>query len=111
MGGSAFGPDDGGRRGGDRAAAARRKVWRTSGPQRLFIIDQYEMGFEIDPEGGGSHLRVWIDYDLPPAGPGRWLGAILAPAYARWCVNRMLSDGRVRFRPGRPGPRRPARAA
>ena len=78
----------------------RRKVWRTSGPQRLLIIDRYEMGFEVDPEGAGAGLRVWIDYELPPAGLRRWLGVLFAPAYARWCVRRMVADAVAAFASG-----------
>lgn len=70
----------------------RRKVWKTVGTPRMLIIDRYEMGFEIAPDGDGSRLRVWIDYDRPARGTGRWLGLLLGASYARWCVGRMVSD-------------------
>lgn len=70
----------------------RRKVWRTVGIPRLFVIASYEMGFEVAPAGNRTHLRVWIDYDLPSHGLGRWLGTVAGKAYARWCVGRMVSD-------------------
>lgn len=85
----------------------RRKVWRTVGRPRLIIIGDYEMGFEATPAPDGCALRVWIDYELAPAGPGRLVPA-LADAYARWCVERMASDARRTFgavapvRAGRP---------
>ncbi|MDO8324687.1 SRPBCC family protein [Phenylobacterium sp.] len=85
----------------------RRKVWRTVGRPRLIIIGDYEMGFEATPVPDGAALRVWIDYELAPAGLGRLVPA-LADAYARWCVERMAGDARRTFgavapvRAGRP---------
>ena len=71
---------------------ARRKVWRTVGTPRLLIIAWYEMGFELKPMNGGTELRVWIDYELPLSGVGRLLGRLSGTSYARWCVQRMVSD-------------------
>jgi hypothetical protein len=75
----------------------RRKTWETRGRSRLVIIDNYRMGFEIDEKQGGSRLRVFIDYDLPQGLIGRLLGALLAPIYARWCVERMANDAKQTF--------------
>lgn len=86
----------------------RRKVWRTVGRPRLIIIGDYEMGFEATPVLHGAALRVWIDYELAPAGLGRWALA-LADAYARWCVERMAGDARRTF--GAVAPVRAARPA
>ena len=69
----------------------RRKVWRTVGRPRLVVIGSYEMGFELGAADQGSALRVWIDYELPPRGLGRFLPA-LGDAYARWCVKQMAGD-------------------
>jgi hypothetical protein len=76
---------------------ARRKVWRTVGTPRLFIIAGYEMGFELRPQNDGTELRVWIDYELPTAGVGRLLGILSGNFYARWCVQQMVSDAVRRF--------------
>lgn len=73
------------------------KVWATSGPQQLLIMASYRMGFDLTPAGSGAALRVWIDYALPPPGVWRWVGAVLAPLYARWCVGRMASDAQRHF--------------
>ena len=70
----------------------KRKVWRTVGTPRLFVIAWYEMGFELKPADGGAELRVWIDYELPSTGVGRWLGSFPGRFYARWCVQQMVSD-------------------
>jgi hypothetical protein len=72
-----------------------RKIWQTAGATRLIIIAGYAMGFEIQGEGSGAKLRVWIDYDLPRGGAGALLGLALAPLYVRWCVGRM-ADAAVR---------------
>ncbi len=69
-----------------------RKIWRTTGAPRLLVIGQYEMGFECLPQGPGTRLRVWIDYDLPASFIGKLFGSVLATFYARWCVQRILKD-------------------
>jgi hypothetical protein len=56
------------------------------------------MGIEISGEGGGSRLRVFIDYELPGGPLTRWLGVCFAGLYARWCVNQMLAGVAGRFR-------------
>ena len=68
------------------------KRWETRGRQRMLVIDSYVMGFETRQIGGGTRLRVFIDYLVPPCVPGRWLGLLFAPFYARWCVSRMVKD-------------------
>jgi hypothetical protein len=74
----------------------RRKVWRTAGTPELVVIGGYEMGFELRPVAGGSELRIWIGYDLPARGPGRWLPA-LGDAYAQWCVTQITRDAEGAF--------------
>lgn len=69
-----------------------RKVWDTTGSPRLLVIGHYRMGFELSPEANGSTLRVFIDYSLPERAPARWLGALFARYYAKWCTQRMVSD-------------------
>ena len=84
----------------------RRKVWETVGQPRLLVVGAYEMGFEITPAAPGSNLRVWIAYDLASHRLGRWLGPVLAPLYAKWCVGRMASDAAAYFdQPGKAEPR------
>lgn len=75
-----------------------RKVWRTVGTPRLVVVAGYEMGFALRPVTGGSDLRVWIDYDLPPGGIGRAL-PFLGDTYAGWCVEQMAQDARKAFGP------------
>lgn len=72
----------------------RRKVWETVEEPRLLVFGRYRLGFGIAPEGGGSRVRVFVDYDLPRTPPGRLLGPVGAHAYARWCVSRMLAEAR-----------------
>ena len=73
-----------------------RKVWETIGTPRLLVIGPYRMGFDITPTGRNARLRVFIEYALP-RGFTRVLGLLLGPAYARWCVRRMVQDAVSRF--------------
>jgi hypothetical protein len=75
----------------ERAPPAR-KVWRTTGEPSLLVISAYEMGFALAPAPAGSRLEVWIDYAVARRPLWRWLAALLAMAYACWCVRRMVSD-------------------
>lgn len=68
------------------------KVWETIGIPHLLVIGGYKMGFEITPEQTSSRVRVLIDYDLPRTTIGRFLGYLLGPFYAGWCVKRMVAD-------------------
>ena len=74
-----------------------RKIWQTVGTPRLVVLRHYRMGYEILPEGAASHLRVFIDYDLPGRGLPRWLGRLLGRPYARWCTRRMVNDAVAHF--------------
>jgi hypothetical protein len=69
-----------------------RKVWATIGTPQLVVIRDYRMGFEIVETAQGCQLRVWIDYALPRSGVRHWLGRLLAPTFARWCVENMLHE-------------------
>jgi len=51
------------------------------------------MGFDIESEGSGSRLTVYIDYDDPP-GPSRLAGKLLGGLYTRWCA-RNIAEGAV----------------
>ena len=75
----------------------RRKVWETRGRPRILIIDAYRMGFDIESVGDSSSLRVFIEYNHPPALTWRILGTLFAPIYARWCVRRMAKDAQRHF--------------
>jgi hypothetical protein len=74
-----------------------KKAWETIAEPNLLVIGSYRMGFEITPEGRRSRLRMFIDYDLPRKGLGRWLGPLLGPAYARWCTRKMAQDAAAHF--------------
>ncbi len=69
-----------------------RKVWETTGEPRLLILSWYRMGFRIAPEGGGSRLTVFIDYRLPNTVVWGILSRVSGPAYARWCLDRIVAD-------------------
>lgn len=69
-----------------------RKVIETLGKPRLLVIGRYRLGFEVLADGGGSNVRVWIDYAPPNGIMQRFFGRLLGRLYARWCVSRMLVD-------------------
>ena len=68
-----------------------RKAWETVNA-RLLVIGRYRLGFVLSPQGNRSHLRVFIDYELPESWPERWVGRLLARFYARWCTAQMTRD-------------------
>ena len=73
-----------------------RKAWQTV-EAKLLVIGQYRLGFTLSPSDHGSLLRVFIDYDLPPQGPARWLGRLFGKTYARWCTEQMANDAVAHF--------------
>lgn len=70
------------------------KAWQTI-DSRLIVIGAYTMGFDIEPLGIGSRLRVWIDYQPPTDRPV--VGLLGGKLYARWCVRQMASVASRRF--------------
>jgi len=52
------------------------------------------MGFDVAAAASGCQLCVWIDYATPQSGVHRWLGRLLAPMFARWCVENMVREVR-----------------
>jgi hypothetical protein len=75
----------------------RRKAWRTLDTD-LVVIGPYELGFELRESGPATALRVFIDYDLPSKGVGRWLGRLFGGTYAKWCTDKMAADAVAQFR-------------
>ena len=76
------------------------KSWETVGPQKMIILDQYRMGFEITPDGSKTKLRVFIDYSIPSSGVSHILGKISAHFYAKWCTEMMVRDAKDAFKKG-----------
>lgn len=74
----------------------RLKAWQTV-TANLLVIGPYRLGFELEPEGARTRMRVFIDYDFPAGAPARWLGRLFAGAYARWCTGRMGADASKHF--------------
>jgi hypothetical protein len=85
----------------EEVVAARQpptlKIWETRGEPKLIIIGSYRMGFEIEEAGQGAEVCVFIDYNYSDSVVGRLLGFLLAPMYARWCVERMARDAWAQF--------------
>ncbi|MDI4635237.1 SRPBCC family protein [Pelomonas sp. V22] len=75
----------------------KRKTWQTVGTPRLILLTAYRMGFDLRPRNTCTRARISIDYSLPESGAMAWLARWLGPAYARWCVDRMIGDAAARF--------------
>lgn len=74
-----------------RYVPGREKVWRTAGQPRLLIIENYEMRVLVEPmPDARSKLTIAIDYTLPRSVLWRAIGGMLAPSYARWCLDSMI---------------------
>lgn len=74
--------------------AAKEKVWETAGEARMIILGWYRMRLMLSPEEGGTNTELSIDYTKPTNIFLKFIAWILAPTYARWCVNSMLSDSK-----------------
>lgn len=73
-----------------------RKVLETRGDQTMVVIDAYRLGYEIQPRGADSALRIFIDYSLPTGILG-FFARLPAHFYARWCVTQMANAAAKRF--------------
>jgi hypothetical protein len=70
----------------------RRKRWCTIRAPRLIVIGGYCMQLDLSEVDGGTEVRIGIAYDLPSAGWQRFAGTMLGHRYARWCIDRMVSE-------------------
>ena len=68
------------------------KTWETNGSPKLLVVGRYRMGFDLEKRPDGALLRVFIDYALPDATWGRWLGKLFGRYYAQWCTRQMVHD-------------------
>lgn len=80
-----------------RRRAPFHKVWQTMGAPKLIVLSAYRMGFELRRAEAGTALAIWIGYALPKTGLPARLVRWLAASYARWCVDRMISDAVTHF--------------
>lgn len=76
----------------------QEKTWETTGTPKMIILGWYRMNLKTEPAGaGGTRASLGIEYTPPEGLFYRFLSAILAPFYARWCVSRMLADAKRAF--------------
>ena len=73
-----------------------RKIWETVGEPHMLVIGSFRMGFEIEPEDGGSRLTVFMDYN-EPSRPWQIVGRLLGGLCARWCTRRMANGAATHF--------------
>lgn len=76
---------------------SKLKVWETQGPQKMIILEQYKMGFRLEPEAKKVRLTVFIEYNLPARGIGVALGKLLGKCYAKWCTDQMVKSALHHF--------------
>jgi|SRR5688500_15341269 len=71
----------------------KEKVWQTIGDSKMIILKWYRMHLVITPlENERVQIELSIDYTLPNNFFLHFTGLLLAPWYANWCLNKMLSD-------------------
>lgn len=73
-----------------------RKRWETVGNLRLLVMGHYRMGAEINQGDNKSHIKIFIDYNLPSGG-WYWAGYLMGGMYAKWCVRQMLDSVKKQF--------------
>lgn len=74
-------------------APPNRKAWTTVDGPDLLVVGDYQMGFDIAAQGGGSRLTMRIDF--APSRRHPWLSRWLGRFYAHWCLNEMLRSART----------------
>jgi hypothetical protein len=72
------------------------KTWETIGAPKMIILGWYRMRLMTEPDNAGG-TRTWLEIEYtPPEGLFyRFLSAVFAPIYARWCVSKMLTDAKI----------------
>lgn len=86
-----------------RYAPPTLKEWQTMGQPRMLILGSYVMTFMVTATAASeARLAVDLRYTLPTARPWRWIGRALAPFYARWCVEAILSGSRQELETAHP---------
>ena len=73
----------------------KEKVWQTIGESKMIILKWYRMHLAVTPlEEGKVQTELSIDYTLPDNFFLHFIGMLLAPWYANWCLNNMLLDAK-----------------
>jgi hypothetical protein len=70
----------------------REKIWETVGEAKMIILKWYQMRLLVSPEGKNTKAELSIAYTKPDNIFFKLIAFILAPLYANWCLNNMLSD-------------------
>lgn len=67
----------------------------------MIVLSRYVMTFTIAPvDERDARLTVSLVYELPKHRPWRWVEQALAPLYAKWCVDAILSGTRTSLERG-----------
>ncbi len=74
---------------------SKRKVWGTTGPAKMIVIDWFQMYLvTTQKEDGKSEAKLGIYYTKHR---GLW-GFLLGKWYSKWCVKNMLGDTKKHFK-------------
>ena len=79
-----------------RREPPRIKEWETVGVPKFLIVGQYRYRVDIEPQDGGSLLKVSFDFS-PPGSAGR-VRLFLSRRYARTCAREMARITRDHFK-------------
>ena len=72
----------------------KEKIWETVGETKMIILKWYQMRLVISPDGKNTKAELSIAYTKPDNIFFRFIAFFLAPWYANWCLNNMLSDSK-----------------
>lgn len=72
----------------------KTKVWETIGQTKLIIYSWYRMVLNLVKTSTGTEVELSISYEKPDTLWGRILCFLFADWYCRWCLRKMLLDGK-----------------
>lgn len=74
--------------------SAKEKVWETIGLTKLIIYSWYRMALQLTKVSNGTEAELSITYEKPQGFFNRILCFLFADWYCRWCLRKMLGDGK-----------------
>lgn len=74
--------------------APKSKVWETIGETKLILYSSYRMALSLVETADGTEAELSISYEKPNSFLGRILCFLFADWYCRWCLRKMLHDGK-----------------
>jgi hypothetical protein len=72
----------------------RKKVRETIGPAKMILYSWYQMRLKVHEQNNKTMACLSITYKKPEGFLNRLMSFFFADWYCRWCLGRMLADGR-----------------